>query len=135
MHADSQCNAMTSAACAADSACVWNANESPQCSLSDTNDATWNAAVASSNTDAGTVALRQKATACTNTQSQCNADTTGWCMWGEELIGSTPACTVKVEKFYTDLCRSSATYTPSPARALGTSTTILAVGAAVFLLN
>ncbi len=126
---------MASAACTTEPACEWNANDSPQCFITDANNAIWNAAVASSNTDAGTVALREKFTACTNTQSQCNADTTGWCKWGEQLIGSTPACTVKFEKFYTDLCRSSATYMPSPARALGTSATILAVGAAVFLLN
>ena len=104
----------------------------------DTNDVMWLAAVAVTNTDAGTAAFRAKYTTCSTTntlQSQCNADTTGWCEWEEELLTSRPACTGNYTRFYTDLCRSSPTYMPSPARALGTSATVLAVGVAVFLLN
>jgi hypothetical protein len=85
------------------------------------NSVRWNAAVGSANTDPGTVALRAKDDACNAaglTQAACEADSSGWCAWTEPLILPTTGawsdrCVVNTTKFYTDLCRSSAMYSPT----------------------
>ena len=114
LHTWEVCNTPLSAsACrAASSLCVWSSNDG--CSFVDNNDALWDAAVQSS--DSGSVFLRAQDATCNataTTQSACDAGTSGWCEWGEALLSITEQCTVNYTKFYTDACRSSATYSPA----------------------
>ncbi len=114
-HLAESCGALNAVNCRSASTCEWHSTE---CALADSS-ATWRAAVGSANTDPGTVALRLKDNECNAaglTQAACEADSSGWCHWFEPLEYPTEPsdrCTVKTDKFYTDLCRSSATYSPT----------------------
>lgn len=71
-----------------------------------------NAALGTENNNSGTVALYKLHNSCATSRKTGDAcEALEWCVDGEELLESSPACQVDFEKFFKERCGSSTTYT------------------------
>ena len=109
--------------------CTWS---SPDCYFED--ETALQSAIATSNTDPGSVAARAKETTCAAiNQLNCPVEqnSTNWCYWGSSPFQQgREGCTVNPEKVYTDLCKSSATYSAPKSSASASQTFVLATALA-----
>ena len=93
-------------------------------------------AIATNNTDPGSVAARAKDTTCAAiNQGNCPGEqtSTDWCYWGSgpfQQDGDADRCTVNYLMVYTDLCKSSATYSAPKSSASASQTFVLATALA-----